>query len=39
MASLIPRRISHTLTGKAVQNPMIMPICMGNQNTGDPAVR
>ena len=31
IASLMPRRISHTLAGHAVANPMIMPTCMRNQ--------
>ena len=31
IASLMPRRMSHTLAGHAVAKPMIMPICMRNQ--------
>src|SRR5260370_37274304 len=34
MASLIPARISQVLTGQAVKNPAIMPICIKNQYTG-----
>jgi hypothetical protein len=31
IASLIPARISQALTGQAVKNPAIIPVCIKNQ--------
>jgi hypothetical protein len=39
MASLMPARISQVLTGQAVKNPAIIPICMRNQYTALAGVR